>query len=116
VGEWAQSTADDAVFVSTPDSASQPVSALGGRQVVSASSGWVYDLGLNWLERAEDSKAMLRGDPGTEELVAKYGVDFIVIGPGELRAGANMTYWDASATLVYDLSGVRVYEVDRERP
>ena len=115
VGEWAQSTADDAVFVSTPDSTSQPVSALGGRQVVSASSGWVYDLGLNWLERAEDSKAMLRGDAGTEELVAKYGVDFVVVGPGELRAGANVSYWDTAATLVYDLSGVRVYEVDQER-
>lgn len=114
LGEWAQRNTDpDAVFVADTTSAAQPVPALGGRAVVSAFNGWVYDLGLDWFARAEASRAILAGGPDAERLIDRYGVDYVVIGPRELTEGASVDHWDRVGVLVYDLGGYRVYRPDR---
>jgi hypothetical protein len=110
VGEWVRvSTADDAVFVTASSSASQPVATLGGRAVVTAFDGWVFDLGLDWSGRRQASIDILAGAPTTGDLIEQYGVDYVVIGPRELAAGASTDHWDRSGTLVYDFGQYRIY-------
>ncbi|MDH3753922.1 MAG: hypothetical protein OEU32_08620 [Acidimicrobiia bacterium] len=113
VGEWARAaTPADSVFVVSSSSTSQPISSIGGRPVVTAFDGWVFDLGLDWIGRAEASREILAGGPEAIGLVEEFGVDYVVIGPNELAAGADTVYWDRSGTLVYDLGGFRVYAVE----
>jgi len=115
VAEWAvEETADDAVFVIGPTHR-HPIPALAGRTVVTAFSGWVFDLGIpDWFQRAEDSRAILAGRDGYQNLLADYGVDYVVVGPYEVADfGANAQLWAATSEPVYDFGGYSVYEVSQ---
>jgi hypothetical protein len=113
VAEWAiEETPADAIFVIGPTHR-HPLPALGGRTVVTAFSGWVFDLGIpDWFERAEDSRTILAGDEGYQDLLGQYGVDYVVVGPYEINDfGANAAFWRSVAKPVYDFGGYTVYEV-----
>lgn len=113
VAEWAiEETPDDAVFVIGPTHR-HPLPALGGRTVVTAFSGWVFDLGIpDWAQRRTDSRTILAGDEGYEALLANYGVDYVVVGPYEVADfDADAQFWAAQADPVYDFGGYAVYEV-----
>ena len=115
VGEWARDNTDpEGVFV-IATSHLHPIPALGGRSVVAGFNGWIYDLSIpDWGIRNGDSGAILRADPGHEDLLDKYDVNYVVIGPFERGASwsANQAYWDStSSDVVYDFGGYRIYEV-----
>ena len=113
VAEWAvEATPDDAVFVIGPTHR-HPLPALAGRTVVTAFSGWVFDLGIpDWAERREDSRTILAGGDGFGALLDKYGVDYVVVGPYEVNDfGANPQFWAATGNPVYDFGGYAVYEI-----
>jgi hypothetical protein len=101
-----------AVFVVAPDH-NEPVPTLGGRRVVVGYGAWLWTYGVSdWSQRTDDVERMLRGDPGTPELLREYGVDYVVIGPAELdRYGANRAYWDRAAQVVYANGEYTVYRV-----
>lgn len=67
----------------TSQQVNNPVSVLGGRQVVLGYSGNLWSYGLKFEQREKDVKAMFEAQPGTEELLKQYGVDYVVIGPAE---------------------------------
>ena len=92
-----------------------PLPALGGRTVVTAFSGWVFDLGIpDWAQRRTDSRTILAGGDGYEALLANYGVDYVVVGPYEVADfDADPGFWAALADPVYDFGGYAVYEVTR---
>lgn len=72
----------DSVWL-TAQMVNNPVSVLGGRRVVLGYTGNLWSYGLEFGQREEDVQAMFEGRPGTEQLLAKYGVDFVTIGPAE---------------------------------
>lgn len=103
VAEWLRdNTEPDSVIVYGMTNTSAAFS-LGGRRAVSGYDGWSYDLGIaDWHQRVLDSTAILSGAPDTPELVARYGVDYVVIGPAErdLR-GASDAFWQANGTQLF---------------
>jgi hypothetical protein len=58
-----------------------------------------------------DDLVILAGAPPTPELVRKYGVAYVMIGPQELSVGASRAYWDEHARKVYDRLGYSVYRI-----
>ncbi|MSU76113.1 hypothetical protein EXS54_01420 [Patescibacteria group bacterium] len=82
-------TAPHSVWL-TSQQVNNPVSVLGGRQVLLGYSGNLWSYGLKFQDRERDVKAMYEAQPGTEELLRQYGVDYVVIGPAE-RADKGFT-------------------------
>jgi hypothetical protein len=101
-----------AVFLVAPD-ADEPVSSLGGRRVVAGYPGWLWSYGLgDWATRPLDVHRMLAGDPSTQELLRRYGVDYVVLGPAETGTyGARRAYWDRMGQAVYVNGSYTIYRL-----
>lgn len=118
LADWVRDHTDPhAVFASVE--ANQPaVSAVGNRRVVVESTGRLNDLGIEYSDRRLAVRDILDQAPGYEALIAKYGVDYVLIGPNELADQANRgvpdprTVWAATGTLVYDLGGQKIFAVN----
>ncbi len=62
-----------------------------------------------------DIRAMLGGGPDAEALMARYGVDFVVIGRSERRDfDANESYFERRHELILDQANNKVFSVHRE--
>jgi len=111
-GEWARDhTPADSVFL-TGFEHTHPVPALSGRQTVVGFAGWINDLGVvDWSARHREARVMLGGGEGAEKLLDDYGVDYVVVGPIERRAGANEAFWAARGALAFAQGEYSVYEV-----
>lgn len=106
-------TPPQAVFLVAPE-ITQPITSFGARRVVSGYTGWVWDLGVaDWAQRSTDIGIALRGEAGTDEVLARYGVDFVVIGRDERGPNwrANEAYWAERGRLVYAAGEYLVYQV-----
>ncbi|MCY4164180.1 MAG: hypothetical protein OXE93_08240 [bacterium] len=89
-----------------------PVPALSGRQTVVGYAGWINDLGVtDWHDRQQQARTMLTGSEGTEALLGAFGVDYVVAGPIEQRAGLNQQYWAQRGALVFEQGEYAIYQV-----
>lgn len=119
VGMWARTTDPDAVFViesgwpgGYASIHQHPVPALSGRDVVLASDGWVYDLGIpDWPQRKDHMRLILEAAPGWQQLVDLYEVDYLVVGAPTPGWDPNHEFWEANADVVYRHAGWTVYEL-----
>lgn len=114
VAAWTRTnTPPDAVFLTSTDH-NEPVPSLGGRRVVMGYTGWVWSYGLSdWSSKEADVHTMLRGSAQTPELLKRYGVSYVVIGPQE-RADpylATDTYWSLHGQVVYSDGEYTVYKL-----
>lgn len=102
VGDWArQQTAPDAVFL-TASQPEHPIRVLGGRAMVVGGFGTLLSTGIDISARSQDVNTMLQGAPGANQLLNRYGVSYVVIGPHEVReAGANLDYYRTNYPLAY---------------
>lgn len=83
-------TAPRAVFVAGTQH-NHPVPVLAGRQVLMAYEGWMYAFGIDYTQRKQDLLAIYADAPVASALIAKYGIDYIVVGPQERdQLGANV--------------------------
>ena len=112
-GEWARDhTPPDSVFLIGFEHI-HPVPALSGRQTVVGYAGWINDLGVtDWHSRQQQARTMLGGLEGTEDLLAAYGVDYVVVGPIERRVGVSEQFWAARGTPAFAQGEYTVYEVN----
>lgn len=112
-GEWARDqTPPDSVFLIGFEH-THPVPALSGRQTVVGFAGWINDLGVtDWPVRQQKARTMLGGFEGTEELIDAYGVDYVVVGPIERRAGVSEEFWAARGALAFAQGEYAIYEVN----
>jgi len=112
VAEWVRGhTNPNAVFAVAPEHNS-PVPTLAGRRVLIGYAGWLWTYGLpDYGQKGDDDKRILEGDPSAADLVTKYGVDYVMIGPQEIPLGASRAYWDEHGTLVYDNGEYSIYKV-----
>jgi len=68
-----------------------PIPMLSGRRVLMSFPGWMWSQGADTKQREQDLRAILALSPTARELIAKYRVDFVVIGPNEKdKLGANL--------------------------
>jgi len=112
VAAWArQNTSPTAIFA-VADEHNSPIPTLAGRRELIGYPGWLWTYGLaDYVKKGEDLKLILDGDPSAMELVRKYHVDYVMIGPQEIPRGASRAYWEEHGTLVYDDGGYAVYRV-----
>jgi hypothetical protein len=112
VAQWVrQNTSPYAVFA-VADDHNSPIPTLAGRRELIGYPGWLWTYGLaDYVQKGADDRRILDGDPAALDLVKKYGVDYVMIGPQEIPRGASRAYWDAHGTLVYDDGEYAVYRV-----
>jgi uncharacterized membrane protein len=112
VAKWVrQNTSAYAVFA-VADDHNSPIPTFAGRRELIGYPGWLWTYGLaDYVQKGQDDRRILDGDPAALDLVKKYGVDYVMIGPQEIPLGANRAYWDAHGTLVYDDGEYAVYRV-----
>ena len=112
VADWVRGhTSPEAVFVVAPEHNS-PIPTLAGRRELIGYPGWLWTYGLpDYVQKGDDDKRILDGDASASDLVSKYGVDYVMIGPQEIPLGASRAYWDEHGTLVYDNGEYTVYRV-----
>jgi hypothetical protein len=112
VAEWARlHTSPTAVFA-VADEHNSPIPTLAGRRVLIGYPGWLWTYGMpDFVAKGADLKRILSGDPLAPDLVRKYGVDYVMIGPQEIPRGASRAFWDEHGKLLYDKEGYAVYQV-----
>src|SRR2546428_360776 len=112
VADWVRrNTSPTAVFAVAPEHNS-PIPTLAGRRELIGYPGWLWPYGLaDYVQKTDDDNKILQGDPAAPDLVRKYGIDYVMIGPQEIPRGANRAYWEQHATVVYDDGEYAVYRV-----
>jgi hypothetical protein len=91
------------------------VASLSGRQVLLGYRGWLASYGLQYGPIARDIRTMLSGGAGAEALIARYGVEFVVIGRSERRDfDANESYFEQHHELILERATNKVFRVHRE--
>jgi len=112
VADWVRrNTSPDAVFA-VADEHNSPIPTLAGRRVLIGYPGWLWTYGLaDFAQKGDNDKLILSGDASAPDLVRKYGIDYVMIGPQEVPRGASRAYWDDHARKVYDDGEYAVYRV-----
>jgi hypothetical protein len=114
VADWVrQNTSPYAVFA-VADAHNNPIPTLAGRRVMVGYPGWLWTYGLGDFEqKGADQRLILQGAQSTPDLVDKYRISYVLIGPQELAGprNANIAYWNQNGTLVYSDGEYSVYKV-----
>lgn len=88
------------------------VTSLSGRPVLLGYRGWLASYGIDTAEVERDVQAMLSGAPGAEELLTRYGVEYVVIGPSERQDfGAAEEWFARRHELVLEAAKHKVFRV-----
>jgi hypothetical protein len=91
------------------------VPSLAGRRVLLGYRGWLGAWGIDYQAVERDVRTMLAAEPGTVELMRKYGVDYVVIGPTERsRYAADEAYWLSNFELVLESDSHKVFAIERQ--
>jgi hypothetical protein len=114
VAKWVrENTSPTSIFV-VADEHNSPIPTLTGRRVLIGYPGWLWTYGLpDWQSKGADNKLILTGDFSAPDLVRKYGVDYVMIGPQEISRGASRAYWDEHGTRVFNSGDYTVYWTKR---
>ena len=114
VADWVrQNTSPDSVFA-VADEHNNPIATLSGRRIMVGYPGWLWTYGVaDYVQKGADQILILQGAPSTADLVDKYGISYVLIGPQELAAprSADVAYWNQNGTRVYTNGEYSVYEV-----
>ncbi len=94
----------EAVLARTPADAlfviglqhSHPVPMLAGRRVLMSYPFFLWTWGIDHAQRERDLRAIYALAPDAPQLLSRYGVDYVVIGPAEQKdLGANLAAYRA---------------------
>jgi hypothetical protein len=114
VADWVRRNTSPTAVFAVADEHNSPIPTLAGRRELVGYPGWLWTYGLtDYVQRGEDDKRILDGDPTALELARKYGIDYVMIGPQEVPRGASRAFWDEHGTLVYHDGEYAVYRVNR---
>jgi hypothetical protein len=110
-----RATSDPTAVVLCSDHHHHWVPALSGRQVLLGYRGWLASYGLDYGPIERDVREMLSGGAHAEALIARYGVDYVVIGDSERRDfDADASYFERYHELIFDRADHKVFSVHRE--
>ena len=115
VAEWARHRTPESAIFLTGWQNNHPILTMSYREVVMGYPGWIWSWGLNDDHRQADVTAMYRGLPGTDQMLRRYHVSYVVIGPEEMDTqngpGANLTYWQFHHRVVFRSQDYQVFSV-----
>ncbi len=104
-------TAPTAVFLTAPIHNSL-ISMWAVRPILLGYIGWISNYGFLYEQREKDMYAIYAGYANTAELVARYDISYVVIGPQERRlAGLNESYFATHYPAAFSSNNYVIYDV-----
>jgi len=89
-----------------------PIPMLSGRRVLMSFPGWMWSQGADTKQRERDLRAILSLSPTAKELMARYHVDFVVIGPNEKdKMGADLPGYRRDFPTIVTTESYDVFDV-----
>lgn len=108
--EVRSSTDPNAIFL-TSTSTNHWVMMWAARPMMMGFVGWVNNFGFLYQQRLDDMQNIYTAQPNTEELLKKYQISYVVIGPGEIADfHANEIYFSQNYPLAFQNMQYRVYD------
>ena len=110
LADWVMAeTPVDAVFAVGLEH-NDPVPMLTGRRVMASYAPWLRSIGLDPSRQEADLRAIMRFDPDAPALLARYGVDYVVIGQWEIdELDANLDGFTARYPVVFESDEYSVF-------
>ena len=97
-----QHTPPGSLFMASADEHLNPISALSGRRIICGPDLWLYYHGFDTADRKRDIAQFYRDPAQGAPVLAKWGVDYILLGPAERNAlGADQDTLDKLFERVY---------------
>jgi hypothetical protein len=82
------------------------------RPIFMGYTAWVANFGFLYEQREKDLKLMFKGSENTANLLKKYRISYVVIGPSELNDfQANEEYYQSHFPLAFQNQHYRIYDV-----
>jgi radical SAM superfamily enzyme YgiQ (UPF0313 family) len=103
--------------IATAASYHDPVVMLAGRRALMAAPYMVRLNGISVTERAREIFRLYAGGPGAQELIERFDVYAVVIGPAE-RADlprVDEAFFARQSRARHEVAGRRLYVLDRQR-
>ena len=86
---------------------------LTGRRSVMGYPGHIGSHGINYEARLRDIRRIYAGSADATQLLAKYGIEYVVAGPHEIREGPINEAFFARFKLVGEKGEYRLYKIER---
>lgn len=107
-----QKTAPDSIFL-TASNHNHPVPMLTGRHIVMGYPGWLWTYGINYHPVAEDINHIYSGSNQARQLLDKYQIDYVVIGPYEkLKNKPNREFFFNNFSSIIETKDTIVFEIN----
>jgi hypothetical protein len=116
LANWVNANMDKKAVFLTSDTHRHWVTTLTGRQILMGYRGWLWSYGIDYREREIEVLAMLQGAGNTQDLLEKYGVDYVVIGPAEKDQfyRADELYYLTTFPVVFETPTTKIFAVDEK--
>jgi uncharacterized membrane protein len=89
-----------------------PIPVLSGRRVIMGYPGWMWSQGTDTRQREHDLREIMAMSPSVYELMARYGVDYVVIGPSEKdKLGADLAAYRRTFRTIVKTDNYDVFDV-----
>ena len=100
-----------AIFL-TDTSHNHFVMVWGNRPILMGYTAWVLNFGFLYQQREKDIYTMYQGGLLADDLLKKYKVSYVVIGPGEIyNMHANENYFSSKFPIAFQNQSYRIYDV-----
>jgi len=110
-----QHTPQDALFVSS-DFHNNPITCLAGRKTLCGYHGWLYSIGIDYGQRAQDIKKMYLTPQKTLPYIQKkYAIDYVYVSSHERHqyAQADAGYFYDKFPLIFIKDDIKIYAVSK---
>ncbi len=112
LAEWARTATDPQAVFAAGLEHSDPIPMLAGRRVIASYAPWLRSIGLDSSRQEADLRSIMRLEPNAEELIDRYGVDYVEIGPWEVRElGANLEGFASRYPIAFENEEYRIFAV-----
>ncbi|OGD63207.1 hypothetical protein A2160_05425 [Candidatus Beckwithbacteria bacterium RBG_13_42_9] len=113
LAEWIKSQTKSRAVYLTSDNHSHWLPALTGRQIVMGYQGWLWTYGINYQERENDIKKIFSGGSEAGNLLKKYQINYVVIGPDERQEkkwSLNENFFEKNFSLVLSEKDYKIFQ------
>jgi hypothetical protein len=113
--DWVKENTDKTSIILTSDKHNHFVSTLTGRQIIMGYRGWLWSYGIDYGKRESEIKTMLQGIEGSELLLNKYDVDYVVLSPSEMDNywQGNLSWYDERFERVAYFGNIYIFRIDK---
>lgn len=107
-----EKTPPEAIFLIAP-SHDHLVPVLTGRKILLGFRGWLWTYGIDYKKREIDVFKMLRGEKNALNLLKKYQVNYVVVGPKELskEIKINQEFFHSHFPIFLDKHGYTIFKI-----